>query len=192
MKKKRGFKKQGFSIFETLIAATITVSVLGIALTTFMMGMQSWYTGETNISSQVGAEQAIQKVERTLRQAMLVSVDANQLGLTYELPQSDAGGNFITPLVWDGVTRRVELDGTNLTMKDSTGFSQVICSNVVLTDPSSASKPAYVIFTAAPGAVTRSLTLEVISETVQAPNNQIVYGRRREDIYLRNVPQLFN
>lgn len=190
--KRRNRLQSGFTLAETIIAAFITVTALSLSLASYFMGIQSWSSGEANISTQEGAQQSLQLIERTLRQSMTVVVDANGEGLTYQLPQEDSSGTFTVPLIWDGVTRRIALSGTNIVMSDSTGFSQILCSNVVQTDPTSVGNAPYVLFTPNTGSVTRSLSIEIVSQTILQPNNQIVYGRRRDELYLRNVQQLYH
>jgi hypothetical protein len=120
---------------------------------------------------------------------MGVSVDSNGLGITYYLPQKDGNGNIIVPEVTDGVTRRIELDGTTINMIAS-GNSRSICYNVVLTDPNSPGGTApYQIFVPGGGTTTRSLTVMVVTQR-QGYGAETVTSRNRETMYLRNVPQL--
>lgn len=181
---------RGTTLVETLTAAIMTVLVLSGAVAVLLYGLTSWARGEGRIMAETDSEKAIRFVSEKLREAMSISVDANGLGLTYQLPQTDVNGNYITPQVWDGVVRRIELDGTTLNLVTA-GKARPICTGIILTDPlSSTGTGVYEIFTSPADAITRQVTVEVVTQRNNKAVN--VTSRDRETIYLRNVPVLTN
>jgi len=183
-------RRRGQTLVEMVLAISLAAMVSIVGLSTFLVGMASWYRGETRIECEQPAQQSVRNISMTLRTAMSVTVDANGKGLSYRLPKADATGTFISPPTWDGINRRIELDGSNLVVKADNAPNQTICENVITTDPLSSTNAAYQIFTPGQGAITRSLTVMVVSEQSSDTSPVPLYGRHRETIYFRNVPQL--
>jgi hypothetical protein len=182
---------RGTTLVETLTAAFMTVLVLTGAVAVLLYGLSSWARGEGRIMAEGDAESAVRIVSQELRQAMLVSVDPNGLGLSYQLPLVDANGNYVAPPVPDGVTRRIELDSSTLNIVTA-GVARPICGGVILTDPlSSGGTGTYRIFSSPGDAVNREVTVEVVTQR-NAYNSMNVTSRDRETIYLRNVPVTTN
>ena len=184
-------RRLGTTLIEALMAAVLTAIVLAGALGLTVTGNLAWYRGEGNIQAESTSQDSIRVMAQDLRQAMYVAVDPNGLGLTYYLPAKDDTGTNIVPEVSDGVTYRVELDGSTLNMIAG-GVTSKVCDNVILTDPNSPGGASpYVIFTPGQGTTTRSLTVMVVTQR-QGYGAEQVTARCRETIYLRNVPQLSN
>lgn len=189
--RKRRTKRAGQTLVEMVLAISMTAVVCTVGISTFLMGIGSWYRGQSRIDVEGTAQKAVRNIAMTLRTSMSVTVDANGQGLTYRMPAVDGTGTFIQPATWDGITRRIELDGTNLNIITGGTQTNTICQNVITTDPlSSGGTSSYVIFTPGGGTITRSLTVMVVSSQAAYNDTQQVYGRHRETIFFRNVPQL--
>jgi len=187
MKNRRRIR--GTTLVEVIMAATLTVTVLTTAFAAFMVGMQSWIRGQGAIDAQSGSQSAVRTISHQLEEAMAIDVDGGGNSLTYKLPSVDGDGNYILPPTWDGVTRTISLNGSSLVMSD--GVSQrTLCTGVVLTDPNSqGGNQAYTIFTPGAGTITRSIAVMVVS---QQPGfeGSVMTSRDREEVYLRNIPDL--
>jgi hypothetical protein len=174
-----------------VLAISMTAVVCTVGISTFLLGMGSWYRGQARIGVEGTAQQAVRSIAMKLRTAMSVTVDANGQGLSYRLPAVDGTGSFLSPATWDGVNRRVELDGTNLVLKADSQPNSTICENVITTDPlSSGGTSSYRMFSPGLGTITRSVTVMVVSQQTVATDTHSVFGRHRETIYFRNIPQL--
>jgi len=184
-------KRRGVSLVETVMAAGLAVLAFYGATMLFVNGSVSWIRGYGRMDAETKTNDAVRAISRQIREAMAVTVDANGLGITYQLPAKDSTGTYLSPIVWDGVTRRIELDGTSLKMVGGQS-PQTICSNVILTDPDSLNGTTpYQVFTAGTGSITRSLTVMLVSSW-SADFNKMATSRSREIIYLRNIPELEN
>lgn len=182
-------KRSGYSLVETVIASGLSILAFYGATMLFLSGAMSWTRGAGRIDSESTTHRAVREISRELREAMTVSVDANGKGLSYRLPVKDDDGNYTMPVTWDGVSRRIELDGTDLVVIGGDN-SRRICPGVILTDPQSAGGTGhYVPFSPGAGAITRSLTVMLVSQNA-ADYNHTATSRSRETIYLRNIPQL--
>jgi hypothetical protein len=188
---KRKSRRAGQTLIEMVLALSLTALVFTVGISTFLLGMSSWFRGESRIGAEGTTEHAVRQIAMTLRTAMSVTVDANGKGLSYRLPAMDGTGTFLSPATWDGVNRRIELDGSSINIKGDNLPNDDICDNVVLTDPlSSGGTQPYTIFKPAAGTITRSLTVMVVAQQGSYNSATPVYGRHRETIYLRNIPQL--
>lgn len=176
------------TLVEATLASVVTAAVLVTSLGVYIVGMMGWYRGEGNINAEMGSHTALRIIANELRQAMNVTVDPNGLGLTYTLPLQSNGADVV-PVKSDGVSRRIELDGTTLNMW-ANGVSRKLCSNVILTDPlSPGGATAYQIFT--PGAGTTTIAVTVMIVTKQPGyTSETLTARNRETIFIRNVPQV--
>lgn len=184
-------KRKGHTLLEAVFAAGITAAVCIVGISTYLLGMTSWFRGTTWMSGEMTSQQAVRRVSTQLRLALSVTVDGNGQGLSYRMPLIDGNGNFVNPATWDGVNRRIELDGNQLVVKADNAPDQVLCGNIITTDPlSSGGTSSYRIFTAGAGTITRSLTVMIVSQKNVSGSSQLVYGRHRETIYLRNIPRL--
>ena len=184
-------RRAGQTLIEMVLALSLTAIVFTVGISTFLVGMGSWYRGQSRIGVESATSQGVRQIAMTLRTAMSVTVDANGQGLSYRLPQVDGTGTFISPAIWDGVNRRIELDGTQIFIKGDNLPNVDVVDNVITTDPlSSGGTATYKVFTPGAGTITRSLTVMVVAQTTQYNSPQKVNGRHRETIYLRNIPQL--
>lgn len=179
-------KRWGATLVEMMTAAVFTVLVLAGAFAALLSGSSAWIRGGGSMNAEATAQRAVRKVAHELRQAMVVTVDADGRGLTYRMPTIDGSGNYTVPPVWDGVTRRIELSGVNLDIVEN-GNRRRLASGVILTDP--LGNQTYRIFTAGAGAVTRQITIQVAVRKNTVKNYQ-VSSRSRETIFLRNIPEL--
>lgn len=201
---------RGFTLLETMVTAIVSVMVLGSCLVLYIMGASDWARGENAIDVEASSRQGVRRVSNELRQAYYVSIDANGMGLTYRRPALDNQGNFTLPLVWDGKDRRIFVSNGSLFINDGTGANYRIVRNIVTKDPflSSGGQSnriwnlesakndddnntgnSYRIFTAGPGSVTRSVIIQLVTRNAGGLR-AVVFGRNRETIYLRNVPQV--
>ena len=182
-------RQAGLTLIETLVSAMVSVLALGTASAVILSGSSTWVLGQGKIQAEQSAEAGVRIIAQELRGAMSVTVDANGLGITYQLPATDANGNYLSPVTWDGVTRRIAYSNGNL-VKTVGSNSRTIVSNVILTDPlSSGGTGSYKIFTPGVGVLTRSLTMEIVTSR-PGVDSHLVNARNRETIYIRNVPQL--
>jgi hypothetical protein len=187
---KRRSLRRATTLVETMIAAGLTSMVLIGSVATFFMGAISWTNGQAHLDVETNSQKSVRMISGELRQAMAVAVDGDGNGLTYKLPSVDGTGNYIVPPVWDGVTRRIQLQNTNQIAIVTNGNGRVICRNVILKDPKSdGGNTAYKIFSPGTGAITRSITVMVVSQTTGF-RNAITNSRSRETIFLRNIPEL--
>jgi len=187
MRKRRSIR--GVSLLETLTAAVMTVMVLTAGVGTLLMGLNSWARGQGHIEAESEAQEAVRIMCQKLREACQVNVDANGLGLSYQMPAVDNNGDYVVPAVWDGVTRRIELDGSTLNVVTN-GRYRPICTGVILTDPDSANGTSpYTIFSCPANSVVNQVTMEVVAQrnSYRAVN---LTSRAKETVYLRNVPQI--
>lgn len=182
-------KRRGTTLVETVVATGLsTLAILGATLL-FTSGSMIWMRGYGRIDAEATTHRAVREVAQELREAMMVTVDSNGLGLTYRLPVKDNSGNFTMPVTWDNVTRRIELEGTKLVITGGQ-TPHAICKGVILTDPQTPNgNGSYKIFTAGAGSTTRSLTVMLVSSRT-ADYNKMATARSRETIYLRNIPEL--
>jgi hypothetical protein len=180
-------KRRGVTLLETVSAAGLSTLALFGATMLFISGSMSWIRGGGRIDAESTTNRAVREVSRELREAMAVTVDANGQGLTYRLPVKDGNGSYTNPITWDGVTRRIELQGTKLVITG--GVPHTICTGIILTDPQASVSTPYVIFTPGSGSITRFLTV-MLASSRNADYNKMTTSRSRETIYLRNIPEL--
>lgn len=182
--------RRAVSLVEVLLASTLTVTVLAVAVGTFLTGMVSWARGQGRIDAEGGSQRAVREISQTLREAMAVTVDADGKGLSYRMPALDANGNYTIPITWDGITRRIAYSNGQIVASGGAA-DRVLCKGVILTDPqSSGGTAAYAPFTAGSGTITRSLNVMIVSQRA-ADRDKTATSRSRETIYLRNIPDLF-
>jgi len=182
-------RRRGSTLFEVVISAGISTVVLFSAVSLFLSGAGTWARGQGKIDAETQSRQAVRVISDALREAMWVSVDGDGMGVTYRLPRKTVDGAFEVPIIWDGIDRRIELDGERILLTDDEG-TRPICRHIRLTDPASTSGTApYQIFTPGPGAITRRLVVQVVTETNGA-RSEYVTGRKRETVFLRNIPEL--
>lgn len=190
MRKRR--KTRGSTLIEIITATSISMLVLLVGCATFVLGMETWFRGQARLDANEASQQAVREISMELREAMSVTVDAGGQGLSFRRPLKDGNGSYVQPITWDGVARRLQLDGSNnlqVTASDGTA-ARTLCKNVIFTDPLSAGGTgAYQIFTPGAGAITRSLTVMVVTRR-GLYRQETVTSRSRETIFLRNIPQL--
>lgn len=179
---------RGMTTIEVMTASMMSFMVLLGATAAMLYGMASWTRGQATIDSENLAQQGIRKVNKLLREAMSVTVDNDGLGLTYRVPVKDNTGRFSLPATWDGVTRRIVVQGSNLNLVVD-GNTRLLCSNVILTDPLSGGA-GYVPFTPGAGTITRQVWMKLATSTQSGDRQRLMKSRAREVIYLRNVPAL--
>jgi len=182
---RRNRLRSGLTTVELLTAATISTLVLGVLMSTMIMGSSSWIRGLGRIEAEGGSQMAIKRVSDQLREAMVVQVDASGKSLTYRLPMMDKTKQFIYPLTWDGVTRSIALVGTDLILSD--GQTNVtLARGVAATDPMDPGHRSYKVFIPGPGLVTRQVTLQLALDR-NSYKREIASSRTRETIFLRNI-----
>ena len=207
---KRKPLRKGTTLLETMVTTIISVMVLGACLSMYIMGAANWARGESAISVESNSRQGVRRVVNELRQAYYVAIDANGMGLTYRRPTLDNQGNFALPLTWDGLDRRIYLSNGTLFMSDGVNPAYRVATNIVTKDPFLSSGGqnnriwsleaakddddynngnAYKIFTPGQGSVTRSVMVKLVTRN-PGGLRAVVFGRNRETIYLRNVPQV--
>lgn len=201
---------RGSTLLETIVTTIISVMVLGASLSMYVMGAANWARGENAIDVESNSRQGVRRVVNELRQAYYVSIDANGMGLTYRRPSLDNQGNFALPLTWDGLDRRIYYSNGSLLLNDGVNAPYVIARNIVTKDPflssggqnnriwnlesaknddNNNSSNSYAIFTPGQGSVTRSVVVKLVTRN-PGGLRAVVFGRNRETIYLRNVPQV--
>ncbi len=187
---RRGYRKRrGVSLIETVTAAFLSIFVLAGAYAALLSGSTSWIKGSGALDAEASAQRSVRKMANELRQAMSVVVDGNGLGLTYRMPLIDNNGNYTVPPVWDNVTRRIELNGTNLNIVTG-GSTKRLASGIILTDPLSTNGTGtYRIFNAGAGSVTRQVTVQLVVRK-NSIKDKTTTSRNREIVFLRNIPEL--
>lgn len=176
------------SLVEVLTAATIGTMTLFAALSIFISGMMSWAKGTASIDAETQSRQAVRVISDQLREAMGVVIDSNGMGITFSLPKKNSSDEFIVPLEWDGVSRRIYHSNGNMILQVGSN-TRVIARNVITTDPTMGSA-SYKIFTAPSGNVLlRQVNVKVVTRVTDS-NQTARVGKKREQIFLRNVPQL--
>ncbi len=177
----------GGSMVEVSVAAVIGTMVLGTALTLFIAGAGMWVRGSEMVEAESQSRQAIRVISDQLRQAMVVVVDNNGQGVTYRLPTRNATtGVFNVPAVWDGVNRRMYHSSGNIILQEDAS-TRVICRNVVLQDPDNGGAN-YTVFSAPAVALIREVTVQIVTRRTRQGRSYL--GRKRETVYLRNIPKL--
>lgn len=179
-------RKRGLTVLELTIASLFTVLAMGGVVGALFMSSSNWLRGSARSQAEVEAQRGVRIISDELRQAMLVGVDADGMGVTYRVPTKDASGAFTVPPVWDNVTRRIEVNGSSIRIVTG-GQSRTIVRNVRPTDPST--NATYRLFTPGVGSVTRSVTI-LIATNRFGDRNRTYSGRYRETIFLRNIPEL--
>lgn len=188
----RNQKRMGATLVEVMIASALTAFVLTGALATLYTGMRSWVAGQSKIEAETDGSQAIRTISIELREAMSVTVASDGNSISYRLPKRDSNGDFIVPVEWDGVSRRVVVQpsGTKYALLIGVfGNEALLTKNVILVDPERAGSPAYRVFTAGPGAITRSVNIQVVTRTTNEKGGFINH-RVRETLFLRNIPAI--
>lgn len=185
-------KLHGLTVVEVAVAATISTLALVGALSVYLSGMGSWATGSRTISAQVEASNTVAQIVDALREATFVSVTSDGKTVSFQKPQYDANGNFQVNVhgipVWDGKNRSIYYQSGGIYMSDGVSAPWKIASDVILTDPEgSPANAPYKIFTPGPGANTREVTVKVVVKQ-NMPGNNKLYGRKRQGVYLRNIP----
>jgi type II secretory pathway pseudopilin PulG len=181
-------RQRGLSVLEILFSVSIFGLVIAGALFALMGTLSAWDRGQARIQAELECQQALRRVTSTLQEAMHAQVDSDGMGITYRLPQKDAQGSILFPLTWDGVDRRIELDGSNLRMSSPSGW-QILLNNVMTTDPNDPGGGTYRLFLASAGTTVRQVIVQIAVER-RLRNNQKVWARARESVRLRNVPPL--
>lgn len=173
---------------EILFSVSIFGLVIAGALFALIGTLNAWDKGQARIQAELECQQALRRVTSALQEAMYAEVDADGMGITYHLPQKDAQGSILYPITWDGVVRRIELDGSTLQVCDQNGC-QPLLDNVITTDPNDPTNGTYVMFVPSAGTTVRQVTVQiVVARTLR--NNETVTARAREAVRLRNVPSL--
>ena len=182
-------KTSGATLVEMMVVSIVSTIVIFVSLACFLQGVGSWAKGQSHMLVEDQSRRSLRIVSDELREAMSVFVDVDGMGLTYRKPQLDIDGNFVTPVVWDGVTRRIHYSSGKLYM-GAAGQERVICNDVIATDPKLTGNPPYRTFIPAAGAITRALDMKVVTSTNSGVDASKTISRKRETIFLRNVPEL--
>ncbi len=181
--------RRGATMVETVTAASLAGLVSTALIATFLSGMQAWAKGTGKITADLESQSALKRISGELKEAMSVTVDGNGMGLSYRLPRQDEGGNFVVPPVWDGVNRRIEFNSGRKELAIVTGSRrEIIAENVISKDVTNGNRD-YRIFVPGSGAITRQITVMIVSETYGARREKVA-SRLRETLFVRNVPVL--
>lgn len=184
---KRGARKRrGATLIEVLVGASICVLTLVAGVACFMAGMQSWLRGEGAISADRSVNETARTVTSELREAVTLSISTDGTTVNYQKPSVDATGRYVMPLVADGVNRRFQLISGELRHTVGT-TTWVLAKGIQTTDPST--NAAYRVFSAANTAIIRQVTFMLVSRQTGFQNSQMS-GRIRENIFIRNVPEV--
>lgn len=200
---KRNMKKRGFTLMEVIVSSVMSTVVLFGVVSLLLMVMGSWARGEGRMDGENDARQAMRTMSDELREAMLVVIDADGMGLTYRKPAKNVSGDFVLPVAWDGVIRRLFYENGSLWISDGV-VKRKIAKNVLTVDPfASASHrlneerkvgavtgTAYKIFTPNPGVVISEVTMMVVISNKGGQSEETVRARKRETVVLRNVPEI--
>ncbi len=174
------------TLVEVSVAATLTVMVMGASLSICIYGVSGFFKNQAKVDSESASQLAIRKIAIELREAMSVTVDSNGNGLNYVKGTADSSGNLVIPLATDGVTRRIAVSGTTITITSGT-ITRTLIRNVIMTDPTN-NNAAYQMFTTNGSGITRFLNVMLVIQAQDSPY-KVSTSRSRETIYLRNVPE---
>ena len=204
---------RGVTLVETLIASAISVLAVTAGTTAFLSGSYSWAKGEIEMASEGSGNFAMRIIAEELREAMFVKVASDGMRIDYFLPMKDGDGAFIFPIVPDGVSRRLYFDDDDLILKVGSS-KRVICQDVLFSDPRIAngslanegvgngrgtgkaltggtgSGALYTPFIATPGALTREVTVKLVTMS-KGHTGKTRVSSKREVVLARNVPRIF-
>lgn len=205
---KKNSRRSGFTLVEVVVGSIISFIVLSSAVALFLGVIGAWARGESMMDGDNDTRQIVRIASDELREAMWVSVDADGMGITYRKPKKDASGDFEIPVVWDGIDRRMELNGANLEIDDG-GSVRTIGRNVLSVDPfrlgthaldskryvedplnPTAAPPAYRIFEGPATGLVSEVTVTIVTGSRGGQTAESVRAKKRERVVLRNVPQL--
>ncbi len=183
-------KNQGTTLVETVAAAFATVLAVGAAGSIWFSGAATWYRGAGKIDAETQSRKAVRLISNELAEAMTVTIDANGMGLSFQRPKKDANGDYMSDVqgqpMSDGIVRRIFLTGGRIVYTDGVG-SRTLGRSIISTDPYSGDgHTPYKIFTPGQGAIVRQVTVMIVSQTTGA-NKELVVGRKRETVFLRNI-----
>lgn len=178
------------TLLEAIVSAGITVMVLGTAASVWIAGATSWYRGLGKIDAEGQSRTAVRTVSDEVARAMDVIVDPDGKGFTFHQPKKDSNGTYMIDVtgqpVADGVDRRIYVQNGKLYYNDGGGI-RVLAKNVILTDPlSPGGNQPYKPFVPGLGAITRQLTVMIVTKTTASGKEQVT-GRKRETVFLRNI-----
>lgn len=182
-------KTRGVTLVETMTVTLMSTIVIFASLACFLQGASSWAKGQSHMTVEDQSRRSVRIISDELREAMSVFVDADGMGLTYRKPKLDAEGNFVTPVIWDGVTRRIYCSSGKIYLGPS-GQERIVCRDVITTDPKLVGNPPYKTFVPAAGSITRAVDVKVVTSTNSGVDATKTISRKRETIFLRNVPEL--
>lgn len=181
-------RSRGFTLFEVIFAAALTVFVAFAAISLQYAAMRGWRNGDQQLDLDSNAQRAVRTISAELRDALSVTIDADGLGLAYSLPAINGSGAITIPMVADGVVRRIELRNNTVRVTDGAN-TRVLARNVILTDPrSTGGTVAYRLFIPNGGTLSRSITVMVVTQGTQVGGG-LKNSRSREIVYLRNLPE---
>lgn len=169
---------------EVIIGAGISSIVLFVGVSCFLTCMTGWIRGQTYITSESNATEALRKITTELKEAMSITVNSDGTRVDYVKPLTDGNGNYDMPVQTDGVARRIWIDNGTLSIRrGSTDW--VLASNVLSTDPNTGS--SYKVFTPNSGVIVRQIAVLLVTQSTGFKNEQIK-SRVRESIFVRNIP----
>lgn len=183
---RRSRKQRGATLVEVMVGASISVLTLVAGVACFMAGMQSWLRGEGAISADRSVNETARTVSSELREAVTLTVSADGTTVTYQKPTLDANGRYVMPLAADGVTRRFQFTSGEL-RQTVASTTWVLAKGIQTIDPNTGS--AYRVFSAANTAIIRQVTFMLVTNHSGFQNAQMS-GRIRENIFIRNVPEV--
>jgi hypothetical protein len=181
-------KNRGSSLVEVLVASSISAFVMTSLILALLSGMKSWTIGQGKINAEVSSAQGMRSVISELREAMLVTIDNNGMGITFQVPARQNDGTYSVPPVSDGVNRRIYYQSSTQTIRvsDNTG-DRALARYVINTDPSR-NGASYRLFTATRvSTVIRQVDVRIVAQTNSSADDYNT-SRARETVVLRNVP----
>lgn len=202
--KLRRNKRTGMSLVETIVASTMTVTVMFGAVLALLTGTESWARGEGQIGANMSAQNAIRTISTELRQALEVTNLADVTTgegtiqrISYKLPTRLADGTFVTPATWDGVTRRIEFvlpeDATTgfirmVSVEGGETETRTLARGVSPFNPlAEESGTTYRVFDPNDDEVIRWVVVTIATDHAAAGEERAT-TRVSETIYLRNIP----
>lgn len=188
----KSHRRRGATLVEVMISTGLSALVLTGSLATLYAGSKTWVRGQSQIEVDLDGSQAMRRLSVELREAMAVTVASDGLSLTYRTMARNADGSFKSPPEWDGISRRarvVSLSGSRFRIEIGlSGQESGLTNQLILIDPMDQNR-SYRVFQAGAGAITRQLTVQLVTR-VNGPSGEPLYYRTRETIYLRNIPSI--
>lgn len=174
---------RGSMMLEVVIASALSVIVITLLVSVQLNVLRCYQRTIDHNTANRATYNALREARELVQQAVSVTISGNTA--TVVLPQRDANGRFITPILPDAanpVSLQVDFSSGQLTLTQG-GQTRVLLSNIANTTPQGTSYTPFAVQQIAPGVVAFHIRLSVWQgQGANAP--RIWY---EETILLRNA-----